>query len=193
MRIFGLILIIVGIAFGVLFTFALLGGGEDLLYGFFVAGVLIFMGWQLRVYGKGIRQQEPTSDMSEARPDQMPPLEFPTTELPVTPAVSAAFMRQVARWRRTTAIVLACGVGFFVVLAVGMHVAVGSPTGTKTFLIVLAVTVPFFVLLVGGIHLFQRERPVRSDLRASTYLRTSGPVQVVSVSGGRMLRMADRA
>jgi hypothetical protein len=35
--------------------------------------------------------------------------------------------------------------------------------------------------------------PVRRDLRSSTILRTTGPVQVVAVVGGAMLRLADRA
>ena len=68
-----------------------------------------------------------------------------------------------------------------------------SPTSPKLLPIMLAATGLFFGLVVGGIHVFQRERPVRRDLRDSTYLRTSGPVQVVSLYGGSLLRLEDRA
>ena len=192
MRIIGLVIMIVGIVFEILLLLALLGGGKDLVLGFLVGAGVIAMGWQLRTYGKGIRQQEPASATSEVSPEAPPP-HSPTVELPVTPAISAAFIRQVARWRRITAIIIACGMAFFLVPAVGIYLAMSSPTSSKSFPIILAATGLFFGLVVGGIHVFQRERPVRRDLRDSTYLRTSGPVQVVSLFGGSLLRLADRA
>ena len=192
MRIYGLVLMIVGLVFEILLLLALLGGGKDLVLGFLVATGVIAMGWKLRTYGKGIRQQEPTSATSEVSPEASP-AQAPTVELPVTPAISAAFIRQVSRWRRITAIIMACGMSFFLVPAVGIYLARPSPTSPKLFPIILAATGLFFGLVVGGIHVFQRERPVRRDLHHSTYLRTSGPVQVVSLFGGSLLRLVDRA
>ena len=192
MRIFGLVLMIVGIVVEILLLLALLGGGKDLVLGILVSAGLIAMGWKFRTYGKGIRQQEPASATSEVSPEAPPP-PSPTVELPVTPVISAAFIRQVARWRRITAIIIACGMAFFLVPAVGIYLARPSPTSPKLFPIVLAATGIFFGLVVGGIHVFQRERPVRRDLRNSTYLRTSGPVEVVSLFGGSLLRLVDRA
>jgi hypothetical protein len=191
-RIFGLVLMIVGIVLEILLLLALLGGGKDLVLGFLVAAGLIAMGWKLRTHGKGIKQQETASAKSEVGPEAPPPLS-PTVELPLTPAISAAFTSQVVRWRRITAIIIACGVAFFVILAAGMHLAISSSASPKPFAILVSAMSLFFGLIVGGIHVFQRELPVRRDLRDSTYLRTTGPVEVVSVYGGSLLRLADRA
>lgn len=155
MRIFGLCLVIVGIVFEILLLLALLGGGKDLVLGFLVAAWLIAMGLKLRTYGKGIRQQEPASATSEVG-SEAPPSNSPTVELPFTPAISAAFIRQVARWRRITAIIMACGMTFFWVPAAVLYWAMSSPTNSKLLPIVLAATGLFFGLVVGGIHVFQR-------------------------------------
>jgi len=191
MRIFGLCLVIVGIVFEILLLLALLGGGKDLVLGFLVATWLIAMGLKLRTYGKGIRQQKQASATSEVG-SEAPPPNSPTVELPFTPAISAAFIRQVARWRRITAIIMACGMTFFLVPAAVLYLAM-APTGSKLLPIVLAATGLFFGLVVGGIHVFQREIPVRRDRRDSTYLRTNGPVEVVSLYGGSLVRLEDRA
>jgi len=164
---------IVGLVFEILLLLALLGGGKDLVLGFLVATGVIAMGWKLRTYGKGIRQQEPASATSEVGTEAPPP-RSPTVELPFTPAISAAFIRQVARWRRITAIIMACGMTFFLVPAAVLYLAI-FPTSPKLLPILLAATGLFFGLVVGGIHVFQREIPVRRDLRDSTCLRTSGP------------------
>ncbi|HMK37506.1 MAG TPA: hypothetical protein VK463_20710 [Desulfomonilaceae bacterium] len=191
MRIFGLALMIVGIVFEVLLLLALLGGGKDLVLGMLISAGLIVTGWKLRTYGQGISQQQ-SAAASEVSPEAQPP-HSPTVEMPVTQAISAAFIRQVARWRRITAIIIACGMAFFLVPAVGIYLAMSSPLSHISFPIILAATALFFGLIVGVIHVFQREIPVRRDLRDATYLRTVGPVQVVSLYGGSLLRLADRA
>ncbi len=168
MRIFGLVLMILGILFEILLLLALLGGGKDLVLGALVSAGVIGMGWKLRTYGKAIRQQEPASSTSEVIPEAPPP-HSPTVELSLTPEISAAFKRQVARWRRITAIIVACGMAFFFVPATALYLAMSSPTSSKFLPIVLAATGLFFGLVVGGIHVFQRELPVRRDLRDSTY------------------------
>ncbi len=171
MRISGLVLMIVGLVLEILLLLALLGGGKDLVLGFLVAAGVIAMGWKLRTYGKGIRQQEPASATGEIGTKAAPLPHSPTVELPVTPETSAAFIRQVARWRRITAIIMACGMAFFLIPAVVLYLAMSSPTSPKLLPIILAATGLFFGLVVGGIHVFQRERPVRRDLRDSTYLK----------------------
>jgi hypothetical protein len=191
-RIFGLVLMIVGIAFEILFILALIGGGKDLALGLVVAAGLIAMGWKFRTYGKGIVQQEHSSATTDVSPTT-PPLQSPTVELPLTQALSAAFIRQVARWRRITAIIIACFTAFFLILAVGVYLALPPNTSPKPFLIVVPAVCLFFALSVGGLHVFQRELPARRDLRESIYLRTIGPVQVISMYGGSLLRLADRA
>ncbi len=192
MRILGLVLMIVGIAFEILLALALLGGGKNLFWGFIFAGGLIAGGWKLRSYGKGIRQEEPVAAPAEATPKSPPP-QSPTAELPITQDVSFALVRQRARWRRTTAIIIACGLVFFLVLAEGIPLAVSTPTRHEPFSFLIASFGLFLGLFFAAVHVFQRELPVRRDLRDATYLRTSGPVQVVSVLGGWLLRLADRA
>jgi hypothetical protein len=192
MRTIGLVIMIVGIFFEILLLLALLGGGTDLTLGLLVGAGVIAIGWKFRKYGEGIRQPEPTSAAGDVCAEA-PPLQSPTVELPVTPEISAAFIRQVTRWRRITGIIIACGLAFSLVPAVGIYLAGSFPSSPTLFPIVLAATGLFFGLVVGGIHLFQRELPVRRDLREATFLRTSGPAQVVSVFGGSLLRLADRA
>jgi hypothetical protein len=191
-RIFGLVLMIVGIAFEILFFLALIGGGKDLALGLVLAAGMIAMGWKLKTYGKGIIQEEHSAATTELSATT-PPRQSSTVELPLTQALSVAFIRQVARWRRITGIIVGCFTAFFLLLSVGMYLALPPPASPKPFLIVVAAVCLFFALFVGGIHVFQRELPVRRDLRESTYLRTSGPVQVISLYGGTLLRLADRA
>jgi len=48
-------------------------------------------------------------------------------------------------------------------------------------------------LMIYGLSWLTSMKPVRRDLRGTTYLRTTGPVEVVSLGNGAMLRLADRA
>ena len=90
------------------------------------------------------------------------------------------------------AIIIACGLAFFLLLGEGIDLAVSSPSGFKA-LPFMAGAALLFGLIVGVIWIFTRERPIRKDLRDSSYLRTTGPVQVVPVYGGWLLRLSDRA
>ena len=72
---------------------------------------------------------------------------------------------------------------------------IASPPGLDTVraLPILAIMSLCAAVLLGGLWFFQFGWPVLRDLRESTYLRTSGPIQVGNVMGGNVLRLADRA
>ena len=46
--------------------------------------------------------------------------------------------------------------------------------------------------MIGGISWLTSLRPIQRDLGSTVYLRTTGPVQTISIRGGYMLRLADR-
>jgi len=45
--------------------------------------------------------------------------------------------------------------------------------------------------LIGGIIWLTTLRPMRRDLQSPTYFRTTGPIQLVYIRNGHMLRLAD--
>jgi hypothetical protein len=192
MRIFGWILMIAGVVFELLFVLARAGGGRISPTAFIIPAMIFIVGMRLRTYGKGIKQQQSPSSTGDASNAATPPSQSPTTELAITPAVSAVIMRQSARSRRVMTITIGCGLAFFLLLGEGIDLAVSSPSGLKALPFTAGAGL-LFGLIVGGIWIFTRERPIRKDLRDLTYLRTSGPVQVVPIYGGWLLRLSDRA
>ncbi len=191
MRLFGWVLLIVGIIFEGLFIMAELGGGNIEATPFFVAGMMIVMGWRLKTYGKGLVRLEPALPTEGAGTLVA---QSPTTEMPFTPEAAATIARLTARSRRTIFIVIGCGVAFFLLLGEGIDLGVSSPSpDSLNALHLMGAAALIFALIVGGIYYFTVERLVRKDLADSSYLRTSGPVQVVSVYGGSLLRLTDRA
>ena len=67
MRIWGIVLLVLGILFSIMFALADLGGAHIGFVPFFVAGFLILMGWNLRKSGKGILQSKPSAENSGAQ------------------------------------------------------------------------------------------------------------------------------
>jgi len=192
MRIFGYVLLFVGIVFELLLVLARLGGGKVSPTAFAVVAILILSSWRLRAYGRPIAKRGPSSDPSTvAKPGPGPELASPTTKLPFTPAVSAVVAQEIARSRRIMVIMILGGMSLVLLLAGSIGLAVSSPleflAGGSFFSLALG-------LFVGGIWILAGARPLRRDLRESTYLRASGPVQLVCVFGGaHLLRLADRA
>jgi hypothetical protein len=201
MRIWGWILFILGIVFLLLFALAEFGGGHIGYIPFFVAGFLVVMGWNLRTSGKGILQTksaataEHTNAQTATASGQIPAApaaEFSTVELPLTPDVAALIARQSGRTRK---IVLYTVTGFLVgFAALGAVLGATDHTGNgNAFLLVFSGVGVGSVIMIYGIFWLSSQRAVNRDLRGTNYLRTTGPVQVVSMPGGGMLRLADRA
>jgi len=187
MRIFGIVLFILGITFELLFTIALLGGAEVSPTAFGVGAMLIVSGWRLRTYGRGIGQRR-----ASRAPVANSASHFGTVELPLTPAASTLISREIARSRRVTAIVIASGMSFFLLLGAIISLAFSSPGGFSVFPLMVSASLAYG-LMMGGILLFSSLRPVCRDLRESTILRTSGPVELVPLFGGYLLKLMDRS
>jgi hypothetical protein len=193
MRLLGFVLLILGIIFALLFVLAWLGGGKNLHSGFVITAILITMGWRLYTSGTGFAQRQASAaPAAHAHLEPVPAPQSPTVELPCPAAVSALIARRMARAQRVIALVIAGGMAFFFVLGVGMDLTVPSPSGLKALPFLAPISVAFG-LIVGGSWLVTGARPLRRDLHEPTYLRTSGPVQLVPLPGGAVLRLADRA
>jgi hypothetical protein len=192
-RITGYVLLVLGIIFELLFVLAALGGGKISPSAYVIAAILIIMGWRMKAYGKGISTRPtPASPSGAAIAEASSVTPSPTVELALTPAVVGLITRETARSRRIMTIVVVVGVVVFLAIGEGIDLAVSSPGNMKAFPM-MAIVGLAFGLIVGGIWFATLERPVRRDLRESTYLRTSGPIQIVPMFGGNMLRLADRA
>ncbi|MGB6197935.1 MAG: hypothetical protein WBF35_00155 [Candidatus Acidiferrales bacterium] len=201
MRIWGNIVLIVGILFLLLFGLAEFGGGHLGVVPFFVAGLLIFMGAKLRASGKGIVQANPAESeghlgsavATALSQPAAPAAQFSTVELPLTPEVAALIAAQSARGQRLLLYVVAGFLVFFVVLGVVLDVVNAAPGQGQTLALLLGGIGVAAGVMIYGISWLTTRKPVRRDLRGTTYLRTTGPVKVVPISTGAMLRLADRA
>jgi hypothetical protein len=198
MRIWGTVLLVLGILFLIMFVLAEFGNAHVGFVPFFVSGFLILMGWNLRKSGRGILQSNPAGNAGAGAPaapgqSNAPAAEFSTVELPLTPEVVAVIVRQSARAKRLLTYVA----GGFCVLFVGLGIVLGATDKTPgegmTFLVIFGLIGFASGSMIYGIWWLTAMKPVRRDLRGTTYLRTTGPVEVVSLGNGAMLRLADRA
>jgi hypothetical protein len=191
LRAFGWFLLICGIVFGLLLLIAAVGEGNVAPAAFVVVPIMTGIGWSLKTYGKGMVPKQPTSVSSSANSHAQNPAQVATHEMTMTPAVRAAVARELARTRRLNWIVVGCIMG--PLLLIGAVVDATTPEkGTSVFGIMAAVSATSGAIL-GGLLFLTAELPLRRDLREPSYLRTSGPIQAVSVRGGVLLRLADRA
>ena len=208
MRIGGWILLVLGIALLALFAMAQAGGGNMPATAYIVAGILVLTGWRMKSAAGGLA---PKARAASAPPGPAVPATAtiarggaataapaaaagPTVELPLTPDVAAVIGAARARSGRVTVIVVVAGAVFFVALGAIIDSAMASSSpGSFKVLPSMAIMALLFAAIVGGIWLLQKGLPVSRDLRSPTYLRTAGPVQLLSLWGGYMLRLADRS
>jgi hypothetical protein len=203
MRIFGNVILIVGILFLILFALAQAGGGHLGFIPFFVSGFMVLMGAQLRKSGRGIVQPDPagTSEHPGVPAPTAPgqpaatftPAQVFTVEMPLTPEIAALIAAQTARARRILLYVVAGSIVFFACLGIAFSVGNVAP-GQNQFLLLLFGGIGVASAgMIYGISWLTMLKPVRRDLRGTIYLRTTGPVKVVRIASGAMLRLADRA
>jgi hypothetical protein len=201
MRIWGNVLLVIGILFLILFALAEAGGGHLGFIPFFVSGFLILMGARLRTSGKGIVQPNPPGAVEHPgvpaapAPGQPAPTtsQVFTVEMPLTPEVAALIAAQTARARRILLYVVAGSIVFFAGMGIVFSVTNVAP-GQGAFLLLLFGGLGLATAgMIYGISWLTMLKPVRRDLRGTTYLRTTGPVKVVRIASGAMLRLADRA
>ncbi len=170
MRIWGTVLLVLGVLFLIMFTLAEFGGGHVGVVPFFVSGFLILMGWNLRNSGKGILQSKPIAEhpgpQISATPNQSvaPAPEFSTVELPLTPEIAQIIARQSARAKR----ILFYVIGGCLVLFSGIGVVIGATDKTPgegmIFLAVFASIGVASAGLIYGISWLTSFRLVRRDL-----------------------------
>jgi hypothetical protein len=201
MRIWGYVLMVLGILFLVLFGFAELGGAHLGVFPFLIPIFLIAIGSSLRSSGMGILKSKPVATAgnanvaSAAAPGHAgaATAEFSTVELPLTPEIAALIARQTARANRFLFYVSGGFLVFFIILGAVLAATADNPGEADTLLIALGAVGVASAILIYGISWLTKQKPVRRDLHGTTYLRTTGPIEVVPISSGAMLRLADRA
>ena len=189
MRVAGWILFLFGAFFSVLFVVKVFQGDfpvRGLVYGL----ILMVTGWRLIAYGKGISELNSSAAVSIASAEASP-----TIELPLTASVANAIRVLMKKSLRDSFLVFAVTAGApLLIMAVILFFdqsALASPNRAY-----LAIPVAIFGgagLLFGGVVLLTSWLPLRRDLRETTYFITSGPIQIVAVMNGNLLRLADRA
>ena len=172
--------------FLILFVMAELGGGHVGVLPFFISAFLAAMGWSFVKSGRAIVQgQAPAGGITEPA----------TVEMPMFPGIAIVVAQQNARdWRR----VLYVAGGFIVLFAViGALIDLfnAAPGMGSAMLGAFGGLGVVTAVIIAGLSWLAMRLPVKHDLRAAHYLRTTGPMQVVAIpfSTGATLRLADRA
>ncbi len=201
MRVWGTVMLAIGSIFMILFVLGELVKTDIGVAPFFISGFLIFIGWNLRASGMGILQSKPVTVGQQSNTQANAPTgqpstnagEFSTIELPLTPEVIALIARQNARMRRILVYVDAGCLVFFTGLGAVLRVTDSNPAEGNGLFIFFSGTGVLCAVLIYGISWLTTQKSVRSDLRGATYRRTTGPVKVVRIGGGALVRLADRA
>jgi len=201
MRIWGYVMLGLGIVFLILLALAQLGGGHVGVMPFIIAAIVIVSGAKMVSGGRGLVQAEPDAPsglgsagvpgISTARV-QSPGAGQWTVEMPMSPQVAAVVTQQNARtWKL---VMYLCG--GFVVFFVGLGAVLAISDKSKDAPMFLAIFGGVGIVtsgLIAGLSWMTSRRPVLKDLNEMNYLRTTGPISVVPMYGGAMLRLADRA
>jgi len=189
MRIWGYVLLTLGIISLIFFGYMWLEGGDVELRALAIAVLFIVTGFQFVRSGGGILEERP-SDLTEIA-DRTSPSRPLTAEVPMSPQVAAVIKKEGARtWRVSQ---FFCGgmlllfAGFFGVLWIQ------NAGKSRETLRVMAPVMFGIVLFIYAILWLTTRMPVLKDMRAASYLRTTGPVEVVRTWNGAILRLPDRA
>jgi hypothetical protein len=198
LRIWGYVILGVGAMFLVLFGLADLGGAHLGVIPYFVSVLLIAIGWNFRTSGKGIVRATPAAHAAaaaEAPGSQAsaPAEGFTTVEMPLTPEIALVVAQQNARTQRLLLMVAGGALAFFVVLGALLGLTDKTPGEGQTFFEIFAGIGVACGAMIYGISWLTTLRPVYRDLHGTSYLSTTGPVQVATIFGGATLRLADRA
>jgi|GEM_PF-5274929 len=190
MRIWGYILLILGVGFLALFAMALMGGARLGFMPWFVSLFLVFTGWTFVKSARGLVPTPPAQATTAAVAAVAPA----TVEVPMTPLAAAAIARQANRSRRIPAYIAAGLVVFFIGIG-GLLAAVDNAPGEGMQFLAWFSGIGLLtgVMIVGITWLSTRS--LVGDQRATFVLRTTGPMQVAPMpfGGGAVLRLADRS
>ncbi|HMD41391.1 MAG TPA: hypothetical protein VKH15_19035 [Candidatus Acidoferrum sp.] len=124
------------------------------------------------------------------------PVEIATVEMPFSLGVSD-LIRDTA-WKSGRILAMMMGLFTVVILVVGFATSQSQSESQATShsigaLGLTGILVLGCAVLIGALWFFAAGLPAWRDLRARTYWRTRGPIQVVSMGNGLILRLADRA
>ncbi len=186
MRIWGYVTLAIGILFFVLYVLAQFGGAHLTILPLFVSVFLVAIGWSVAKSGKGLVQSTPAPSDAAAQSAM-------TMAMPMSPDVAAVIGRQGASsWRLM--LYLAGGLAaFFIVMGAIAGVMDKTPGEGGVILAFLAAIGVMSAAMIVGISWLTTGMPLSRDVHGTSYLRTTGPIQVVPIFGGAMLRLADRA
>ncbi|MGA2097606.1 MAG: hypothetical protein ABSH39_15000 [Candidatus Acidiferrum sp.] len=191
MRIGGWIMFILGILFVLAVPLSWINGDGLPLRALIYSIILVVTGWRLKTYGTGLVSSPAESNPGGAtegvytgwNEGGLPKrAENATMEVPFTPGVADLILNSFNK--ASGQIAMLTGVLFAVILIVGL---------VKGAWLLVGVFAASLGLVVGAIWLFVVAVPAWRDLRAKTYMRSRGPIQLVSMGNGFMLRFADRA
>ncbi len=196
MKIAGWILFLFGAFFSLLFVVRVFEGDfrlRGLAYGL----ILMVTGWRLIAYGKGITEPlgTATSGDSSANAAGLGSAPAPTIELPLTASAADAIRASMKKSLRDSFLVFAFTAGApLLLVAVILYFdqdVLSSPNR-------LSLWIPIAIfgcggLLFGGVAFLTSSLPLWRDLREAKYLTTTGPIQIVAVMNGNLLRLADQA
>jgi hypothetical protein len=197
MRIWGYIILGLGVVFLILLGLAAAGGAHLSVVSVIVVVILMSTGWSLVRSGKGILQTVPSAGgAAQAAATGQPADQAAapaTVQLPLTPAIAAVVLQKTARMRRILLYLAGGCVVFFGGLGALLGFTDSSQSEGRAMFAVFAGVGLVSAVMIYGISWLTSQAPVRRDLREKNFLRTTGPVQVVPIVGGYMLRLSDRA
>jgi hypothetical protein len=195
MRIAGNIFLVLGILMFI--AFAIIVSTSDMSAGALVIPVLvILMGIQFRRAGSGILRDAPSSTSAPGTGSSAAvSAETPagTVEIPMTPEVNAAIAREYSRAKKWHWILIVAPLVLFFALGLALGTSGDNPEEKRQYFVIFAGLGVFLAALFGLILWLWLVRPVAADLGATSFLRTTGPVELVYIRNGYVLRLADRA
>lgn len=199
MKIAGYTVLSVGIVFGTIMAIGMASEGKfqiaPLILPVMViaGGISLISGSRMRGPLRSAQPPVVTREGGSAQPTTQ--TEAATRELPAAPAIMEVISSHRRRGRRLILIITGSMMAFFLLFGTG----IGYLAGARIVLVL-----PFAFagsialgLIIGGVWLLVYGRPTGRDLDELTYLRTTGPIQVVKWTGGAgtyySLRLCDRS
>lgn len=201
MRIFGYVLVAIGLIFLAMFVLAEFGGGHLSWTPFFISIVLVYFGWTMARSGTALVKPAParavpgTGGRAAASASVEGPSAAlaPTQPVPMSPQVADVIRRVSGRSSRIVLYVAGGMAVVFIGIGVVLALLDKTPGEGVDFLAIFSCIGIGAALMIVAITWFSMRRPYARDLRSDHFYRTAGPIQVVPIAGGIILRLADRA
>ncbi len=187
MRIWGYIVLVLGIIYLILFMMANSTGAHIKALPFLITLFLIYSGVMLIKSGKGILQTR-----TSANADTKFVSAF-TEQIPMSRDVAKVIEQQCAKNYK---IIKYLGVGsliFFLLFGAIIGILDKNLQESIALTIVFGILGIFTALMTVGAFWLINRVPLKKDLSGTNYLRTKGPIELTPFMGGAILRLADRA